>query len=82
MIVQSRGAEQFPIRMPDGLRDRIKAAAKAKGRSMNTEIIMRLMASFDPEPSALDAAVATAIDAHVEARVTARLQEISAALAA
>ncbi|WP_167591810.1 Arc family DNA-binding protein [Jiella endophytica] len=41
-------AEQakFMTRMPGGLRDRLKDAAAANHRSMNSEIIARLLASF------------------------------------
>lgn len=31
--------DRFIVRMPDGLRDRISAAAKRNGRSMNSEIV-------------------------------------------
>lgn len=41
-----RGADQFIVRFPDGMRDKIKAAADTKGRSMNAEIITRLEASL------------------------------------
>jgi len=44
-----RGADVFQIRLPDGMRDRIKGAAAANGRSMNAEIISRLEESFDPK---------------------------------
>jgi len=37
-----RGSDKFPLRFPDGLRDRIKAAAAENGRTMNAEIIDRL----------------------------------------
>lgn len=43
-------ADKFQLRMPDGLRPRIAAAAKAAGRSMNTEIIMRLENSLAAAP--------------------------------
>ena len=42
----SRVADQFQVRFPDGMRDRIAAAAKANGRSMNSEIVARLEASI------------------------------------
>lgn len=42
----SRTAEQFVVRFPDGMRDRIAEAAKANGRSMNAEIVHRLQESF------------------------------------
>lgn len=38
----SRSAEQFVVRFPDGMRDKIAEAAKAAGRSMNAEIVQRL----------------------------------------
>lgn len=44
--IPSRGSDQFIVRFPDGMRDRIKAAADAAGRSMNAEIIQRLEDSF------------------------------------
>lgn len=40
--------EQFVLRFPAGMRDRIKAAAEENGRSMNAEIIARLEASLEP----------------------------------
>lgn len=42
----SEMAERFQVRMPDGLRDRLRDAAAANGRSMNSEIVARLDASF------------------------------------
>lgn len=49
----SRTAEQFVVRFPDGMRDRIAEIAKTNNRSMNSEIVARLQASFDsPPPSA------------------------------
>lgn len=41
-------ADRFQVRMPAGMRDRIKAAADANNRSMNAEILMRLEGSFRP----------------------------------
>lgn len=40
--------EQFVLRFPAGMRDRIKAAAEENSRSMNAEIIARLEASLEP----------------------------------
>lgn len=45
----SQLAERFQIRLPAGLRDRIKVYAEAHGRSMNAEIIRLLEREF-PEP--------------------------------
>lgn len=41
-----RGSDQFMVRFPDGLRDRIRSAAETNSRSMNAEIVYRLEASF------------------------------------
>jgi len=43
-------ADRFQVRMPPGLRDRLKSQAEANKRSMNAEIVARLEASF---PSAV-----------------------------
>lgn len=40
--------DQYIVRFPNGLRDRIKEAAAANNRSMNAEIISRLEDSFAP----------------------------------
>ena len=42
-------AERFQVRLPPGLRSRIKAYAEQHGRSMNAEIVRVLEAEF-PEP--------------------------------
>ncbi len=47
----SEAAERFQIRMPGGLRDRIKKAAERSGRSMNTEIVFALETYYPEEPS-------------------------------
>ncbi|MGF0539268.1 Arc family DNA-binding protein [Agrobacterium sp. ES01] len=44
-----RGSDQFPLRLPEGMRDHIKLAADQAGRSMNAEIVARLEATFDKE---------------------------------
>lgn len=41
-MIVGRKSDQFSLRLPSGLRDHIKAAARAGGRSMNTEIVMIL----------------------------------------
>lgn len=45
-----RGSDQFPLRFPDGMRDQLKKAAKANGRSMNAEIIAKLQ-DYTDSPS-------------------------------
>jgi hypothetical protein len=37
-----RGSDQFPLRLPDGLRQFLKDAAAENGRSLNAEIISRI----------------------------------------
>ena len=44
-----RGADQFALRLPDGMRDRIRAAAEANNRSMNAEIVATLLEKYPPE---------------------------------
>lgn len=44
--VSSRGSDQFVVRFPEGLRDEIKRLADRNGRSMNSEIIERLLYSL------------------------------------
>lgn len=39
-----RGSDQFPLRLPDGMRDMISEAADRNGRSMNAEIVARIEA--------------------------------------
>ncbi len=56
--------DRFIVRMPDGMRDRIKAAAEASGRSMNAEIVQALQAYYDiveRDPSAISRALSPAI---------------------
>ncbi len=49
-----RGSDQFMLRLPDGMRERIRKAAEDAGRSMNAEIVDRLDDSFS-WPSIRDA---------------------------
>lgn len=57
----SQLAERFQVRLPIGLRDRIKAYAERHGRSMNTEIVRILEREF-PEPWPVDTRVADLIE--------------------
>ena len=48
-------ADKFLVRMPDGMRDKLKAAAKASNRTMNAEIVARLEQTFQTgTPGAID----------------------------
>ena len=53
----SRKLDQYMVRFPDGLRDRIAEVAKKNKRSMNQEIIDRLEETFNQDewlPEGLD----------------------------
>jgi hypothetical protein len=43
----TRDQNKFIVRMPEGLRERIKATAEENGRSMNAEIIFRLQEAYE-----------------------------------
>lgn len=45
----SKTLDQFVVRFPDGMRDRIRDEAATNSRSMNTEIIERLAFTFEIE---------------------------------
>lgn len=45
-----READQFMLRLPPGMRERIRTQADARGRSMNAEIVAAL-ADIYPEPA-------------------------------
>ena len=48
------GQDKFILRLPPGMRDRIKKSAALNKRSMNTEIIYALEALYPPEPDVFD----------------------------
>lgn len=48
-----REHDKFMLRLPDGLRDRIAAYAKAHGRSMNSEIVATLEENYPDLESAV-----------------------------
>ncbi|MFC3628208.1 Arc family DNA-binding protein [Paracoccus angustae] len=49
----TRESDKFIVRLPDGMRDRIKAAAEANNRSMNAEIVATLEDRY-PAPTSGD----------------------------
>ncbi|HSI42132.1 MAG TPA: Arc family DNA-binding protein [Xanthobacteraceae bacterium] len=57
----SETAERFQVRLPKGLRDRIKAYAERHGRSMNTEIVRVLENEF-PEPWSVETRIGELLD--------------------
>lgn len=44
---ESRHADKYIVRFPDGMRDRLKAAAVQSSRTLNAEIVSRLQDSLD-----------------------------------
>lgn len=56
MGVNRTNTEQFQLRLPPGLRDRIRTYAESYGRSTNAEIVRILEREF-PEPSPIETRV-------------------------
>ncbi|SOC11227.1 Arc-like DNA binding dprotein [Rhodobacter sp. JA431] len=52
-IPTNRDSDKFVIRLPEGMRDRIKAAADQNNRSMNAEIVATLGEAY-PDPAPFD----------------------------
>lgn len=46
-------APKFLLRLPEGLRERIGDSAKSNGRSMNAELVARLLASYGEDGDTL-----------------------------
>lgn len=66
-MIVGRGSAQVALRLPQNLRDRIKWAAQAAGRSMNTEIAMALERAFPALTAAgegLQASAPAAVNDH------------------
>ncbi len=59
MTAVGRGSDQFNLRFPDGLRDKIKRTAVKNFRSMNAEIISTLEKAYGSEGSAAEASAPT-----------------------
>ena len=45
----SETQDKFIIRLPDGMREQLKAAAEANNRTMTAEVVARLRASLDTD---------------------------------
>lgn len=75
----TRESDKFMLRLPDGMRDRIKAAADANNRSMNAEIILALEQWLSSEPQSQQDAARMEVEAQrreVEAMLTVVRDEI------
>jgi hypothetical protein len=69
-------ADKFMLRLPDGMRDRIRDAADTNNRSMNAEIIARLEESFGPPSEETLRATAVALVKYLkEVNIEVRLDE-------
>lgn len=66
----SEQADKFLLRLPDGMRDRLKVAADENKRSMNSEIVARLEESL-VRPQGTDS-VATLANSIFDVMTTAR----------
>ncbi|WP_419737527.1 Arc family DNA-binding protein [Pseudomonas sp. COR18] len=69
----SRTADKFVVRLPDGLRDLIAEVAASNGRSMNSEIISRLKGSITGDLDSTELRRLTRI-------LTSRVEELEAQL--
>ncbi|MFC4927861.1 Arc family DNA-binding protein [Delftia deserti] len=69
-------ADKVLVRMPDGMRDRIKVAAKASNRTMNAEIVARLEESFAVRNEAFMQEMAAAMRRESEASTSIARQEL------
>ncbi|MEN5424387.1 Arc family DNA-binding protein [Comamonas aquatica] len=71
--------DKYIIRFPDGMRDRLKDAAKANNRTLNAEIVARLERSFtadkEVEQIAFESGFETSMLREDVARLTALLQK-------
>lgn len=54
MAKTTNASDKFIVRLPDGMRDRIKRSADRNGRTMNAEIVVALEQVFPPEPTVQD----------------------------
>ena len=50
-VGNSRAADKFVVRLPDGMRDKVAEVARQSHRSMNSEIVARLEESLHFEAS-------------------------------
>ena len=72
-----RGSDKFPLRFPDGLRDRIKASAAENQRTMNAEIIHRLNAYTNQEPAMADDKKSSTLTVRLSEETRAKLDALS-----
>ncbi|CAH1652116.1 Arc-like DNA binding domain-containing protein [Hyphomicrobiales bacterium] len=81
----SRDLDKVIVRLPDGMREQLKEAAKFAKRSMNAEIVARLADSFEPGKQREPILYVTSRQdlspgAHDLGEAIARLEEVTAKL--
>ncbi|MDP1542420.1 MAG: Arc family DNA-binding protein [Polycyclovorans sp.] len=69
--------DKFMLRLPDGMRDKLKEAATAAGRSMNAEIVQRLEQSFDPEARVIQLTFSSDIPSETQAAMARGVVELA-----
>lgn len=69
----SRKLDQYIVRFPAGMRDRLKDEAAANNRSLNAEIIARLERTLDPDQAVHP--VALAVTEEIVERVVRKIRE-------
>lgn len=62
-------ADKYVLRMPDGMRDKITALAKANNRSMNAEMVLMLQQAIDARANAVPGVDVDALAEAVALRV-------------
>lgn len=79
----SQAQDKFVLRLPDGMRDRIKAAAEAANRSMNAEIVATLEEKYPGLPAlTVDEMFRFILTADSKAEKSLRIEELNRRLAA
>ena len=83
MTAPSKQLDQFVVRLPDGMRDQIKASAQKNNRSMNAEIVHAIgfYFAFDDLDPSRNKALEQQLDAKVEIPEDQRSELIKSALA-
>ena len=67
-------SDQYMLRLPDGMRDRIKFAAAENGRSMNAEIVATLEDKY-PDPNSQKEFIAAVIALILHAKTAEELRK-------
>lgn len=78
--LNAQDQDKYIVRLPNGMRDRLKQSAAEAGRSLNAEMVARLEASF--QVSTLNGEVAALIERHIRQAVDDRLTAIAQSLSA